>query len=307
VRVLVTGASGFVGGYVCAELDARGHAVTALVRRPGSAPDGAAEVVGDLGADAGTLSQAVASAAPDCAIHLAAEIASQRSAERIRAVNVDGTRRLLEACAAAGSPRFVFASTVVTGDAHGALLDERSELPVETAYGRSKQEGERLVRASGLPAAIVRPSHVYGAGGWYVEEFVARLRQPGRFAVIGRGDNWWDVVRVEDVATALCDAAERAPAGALYHVADDAPISFRNFIELTAKSLGTGPPRAIPAWIARLAGGRDPVLAVTRSARSSNALIKRELGWSPRYPTAAVGVPDAVARIERLRPLSLAA
>jgi nucleoside-diphosphate-sugar epimerase len=302
----VTGASGFVGGYVCADLTARGHAVTALVRRSGSAPEGVAEVVGDLGAAGPALGVAVAGAAPECVVHLAAEIASQRSAERIRAVNVEGTRRLIDACVAAGSPRFVFASTVVTGDAHGALLDEQSPLPVQTAYGRSKQEGERLVRESALPSAIVRPSHVYGAGGWYVEEFVTRLRQPGRFAVIGRGDNWWDVVRVEDVATALCDAAERAPAGAVYHVADDAPITFRNFIELTAKALGVGPPRSIPAPIARLAGGRDPVLAVTRSARSSNALVKRELGWSPRYPTATVGVPDAVARIERLRPPSLA-
>jgi nucleoside-diphosphate-sugar epimerase len=268
----VTGASGFVGGYVCADLTARGHAVTALVRRSGSAPEGVAEVVGDLGAAGPALGAAVAGAAPECVVHLAAEIASQRSAERIRAVNVEGTRRLIDACVAAGSPRFVFASTVVTGDAHGALLDEQSPLPVQTAYGRSKQEGERLVRESALPSAIVRPSHVYGAGGWYVEEFVTRLRQAGRFAVIGRGDNRWDVVRVEDVATAL----------------------------------GVGPPRSIPAPIARLAGGRDPVLAVTRSARSSNALVKRELGWSPRYPTATVGVPDAVARIERLRPPSLA-
>ncbi len=296
MRVLVTGASGFVGGYACRELLARGHTVTALVRRPGSAPAGISEVFGDLGADDGVaLAEAVATAAPECVIHLAAEIASQRSVKRIRTVNVDGTRRLLETCKAAGSPRFVFASTVVTGDARGALLDEQSELPVETAYGRSKREGERLVSESGLPTAIVRPSHVYGAGGWYVEEFVARLRQPGRFAVIGKGDNWWDVVRVEDVATALCDAAERAPAGALYHVADDEPITFRDFIALTAKALGVGPPRSIPAPIARLAGGRDPVLAVTRSARSSNALIKQELGWSPRFPGATSGVPDAIA------------
>ena len=147
----------------------------------------------------------------------------------------------------------------------------------------------------GLPGIVIRPSHVYGAGGWYADEFVKRLRQPGRFAVIGRGDNWWDVVRVEDVATAICDAAERAPAGALYHVADDEPIRFRDFIALTAQALGVGPPRSVPAALARIAGGRDPVAAVVRSARSSNARIKRELEWSPRFPSAALGVPDAVA------------
>jgi nucleoside-diphosphate-sugar epimerase len=53
----------------------------------------------------------------------------------------------------------------------------------------------------------------------------------------------------------------------------------------------------VPVWLARLAGGRDPVTAVVRSARSSNARIKRELGWEPRYPAAAVGVPAAVAKL----------
>jgi nucleoside-diphosphate-sugar epimerase len=296
MKVLVTGASGFLGGFVCAELQSRGHDVAALVRRPGSEPAGTRAVAGDL-SDGDALRAALNAERPDAVVHLAAEIASQRSAAKITEANVEGTRRLLAACRADGSPRFVFASTVVTGEANGQLLDEDTQLPVQTAYGRSKQEGERLVRESGLDAAILRPSHVYGPGGWYEEEFVKRLRQPGRFAVIGRGDNWWDVVRVEDVASAFADAAERAPAGALYHVADDEPIRFYDFVALTAQALGVGAPRRIPAAVARLAAGSDPVTSVVRSARSSNARIKAELGWAPRWPTAATGVPDAVAKL----------
>lgn len=296
MRFLVTGASGFLGQSVCGELLSRGHEVSALCRRPGSEPAGTRVVRGDLG-DADALGRAVEEQRPDCLLHLAAEIASQRDPAKIREVNVEGTRRLLEACVASGRPRFLFASTVVTGDARGALLDEQTALPVETEYGRSKQEGERLVRESGLDHVIIRPSHVYGAGGWYVEEFVERLRRPGRFAVIGRGDNWWDVVRVEDVARAMATAAEGAPAGALYHVVDDEPITFYDFIALTAHELGTGPPRRVPVWLARLGGGRDPVTAVVRSARSSNRRIKQELGWSPAFPSAATGVPDALAAL----------
>jgi nucleoside-diphosphate-sugar epimerase len=297
MRVLVTGASGFLGGFACAELRARGHAVTALVRRPGSAPAGCEEAHGDLAGEPPALAEAVAAASPDCVLHLAAEIATQRDVARIAAVNVVGTAHLLEACGAAGSPKVVFASTVVTGDAHGALLDEHTPLPVETAYGRSKQEGERLLRASRLPGVVVRPSHVYGPGGWFAGELVKRLRQPGRFAIVGRGENWWDVVHVEDVARALCDAAESAPAGATYHVADDAPIRLADFVATIATALGIGAPRHVPVWLARIAAGGDPVAAVTRSARSSNARVKRELGWAPQYPTAAEGVPAAVAAI----------
>jgi nucleoside-diphosphate-sugar epimerase len=302
MRVFVTGASGFVGRVLCAQLLERGHDVSALVRRPGSEPAGTRGVAGDL-TDGARLTAALAAARPDCVIHLAAEIASQRSAGKVRAVNVEGTARLLDACMRlagadlATGPRVVFASTVVTGDAHGALLTEDTPLPVETPYGRSKQEGERLILDSGLPAVVVRPSHVYGPGGWYANELVPRLRQPGRFAVIGDGKNLWDVVHVEDVASALILAAERAPVGSIYHVVDDEPIAFYDFMALTAHALGVGAPRRIPVTLARLAAGSNAVAAVVRSARSSNAKLKRELGWQPRYPTAQQGVPDAVAQL----------
>jgi nucleoside-diphosphate-sugar epimerase len=302
MRALVTGASGFIGGVLCAQLLERGHEVSALVRRPGSEPPGTVGLVAELD-DRPALNAALAGARPDCVFHLAAEIASQRSERKLREVNVAGTQRLLDACLAlAGSdaatgPRLVFASTVVTGDARGALLSEDEPLPVQTPYGRSKQEGERLVLASGLPAVIIRPSHVYGPGGWYVNELIAHLRQPGRFAVIGGGENLWDVVHVEDVAAALVLAAEGAPAGSTYHVVDDQPISFYDFMALTAASLGLGAPRRIPAAVARLVAGENAVAAAVRSARSSNAKIKRELGWQPRFPIAREGVADATARL----------
>ena len=322
MRVLVTGASGFIGGVVCRRALECGYEVSSLVRRLGSEPPGTVPLVADLGPSGG-LGDAVAQAQPDCVVHLAAEIASQRDARKVAEVNVGGTRRLLDACQAlaeapreagterrpgpateAGTerrptpPRFIFSSTVVTGDAHGALLTEESALPVETPYGRSKQECERMVLDSGLPAVVVRPSHVYGPGGWYAEELVPRLRQPGRLAVIGSGGNLWDVVHVEDVAAAILLAISApAASGRVFHVADDEPITFYDFMALTASELGVGPPRRIPAAVARLVAGRNAVDAVVRSARSSNERIKRELGWEPRFPTAREGVPDAIARL----------
>jgi nucleoside-diphosphate-sugar epimerase len=302
MRTLVTGASGFIGRTLCSQLIERGHEVAALVRRPGSEPAGTRAIAGEL-SDARRLRDVLALERPDCVIHLAAEIASQRSERKIHEVNVRGLERLLDAClAVAGAepsagPRFVFASTVVTGDARGALLTEETALPVQTPYGRSKQEGERLVLQSGLPAAVIRPSHVYGPGGWYAEELVARLRQPGRFAVIGRGENLWDVVHVDDVAAALVLSAEQARSGSIYHVADDEPITFYDFMALTAQALGVGPPRRIPLSLARIAAGRNAVAAVVRSARSSNVKIKQEMGWLPRFPTAREGVADAVGRL----------
>lgn len=285
MKAFVTGASGFVGHAVCAELLARGHEVTALVRSPGTEPAGTTGVKGDL-SHADPVADAVEAAAPDWVIHLAAEIATQRDLAKIEEVNVDGTSRLIAACETTTNARFVFMSTVVTGDAGGALLDESSELPVQTAYGRSKQRGEQLVRESGLPTVILRPSHIYGPGGWYASELVKRLRAPGRLVVIGSGANCWDVVRVEDVAGACVDAAARAPDGAVYHVVDDEPITQYDFVALTAQALGVAKPRRVPLWLASFVSGADPARAVVRSARSSNAHIKQELGWASRFPSA---------------------
>ena len=298
MRVLVTGASGFLGHATCAALRQRGHEPVALVRRPGSEPSGARALQGDL-TDERALAEAVKQGAPDAVIHLAAEIATQRDAAKINDVNVEGTRRLLEACRALDRPRFVFASTVVTGDAGGEVLTEEKPLPVRTAYGRSKQAGEQLVRESGLPHAIVRPSHVYGPGGWYANEIVKRLKQPGGFAVIGSGENWWDVVHVDDVAAALVLATEAGDtAGDVYHVVDDEPITQYDFVALTAAALQRPAPHRVPAWLARRVAGSDPIAAVVRSAKSSNAKIKQALGWTPRYAAAREGVPAAVAELQ---------
>jgi nucleoside-diphosphate-sugar epimerase len=296
VRVFVTGASGFVGQPACRELLRRGHEVHALVRRRGSEPEGTIPIAGDL-SDRSALRRGIAGCDAEAVLHLAAETAATKDQAAIARANIVGTRNVLGACADVGAARFVFASTVVTGEAGGAILTEESELPVQTGYGLSKQEGERLVLASELPYAIVRPSHVYGPGGWYAHEVVRRLRGRGRLAVVGKGDNWWDVLHVDDLASALALAVEHTAPARVFHVVDDEPIRCYDFVALTAQALGVGPPRRVPAWVAKLSAGSEPVSAVTRSARSSNARAKAELGWVLRFPTAEVGVPDAVAQL----------
>jgi nucleoside-diphosphate-sugar epimerase len=217
-------------------------------------------------------------------------------------------RRLIDACEDNGVRRLVFVSTVVTGDAHGMLLTEETPLPVQTAYVRSKQEGERILRDSTLEGTVIRPGHIYGPGGWYVGEIVARLRQPGRSVDVGGGVNFWDVVHVADAANAIVDAAEKAQPGACFHCADDRAVTQYEFVARTARELGVGVPRHSPVWVARLVTGSGPAMAVVRSARASNAKLKhgRVTPWrlvARLWSSARTGsgAARAAARVDRRR------
>ena len=114
MNILVTGASGFVGGPSCQALASRGHDVLALIRRPGSEPPQTTAVPGDLTEAAG-LAAALRTSAPDVVLHLAAETGAQRNEAKLRAANVAGIEHLIAACCGASvPPKVVFVSTVVT-------------------------------------------------------------------------------------------------------------------------------------------------------------------------------------------------
>jgi nucleoside-diphosphate-sugar epimerase len=302
-RILITGATGFIGSAVAAPLRSRFPAATlgALVRSERAAAavkaQGIVAVAADLADRPEKLAGAIRGFAPDTLLHLAAEIASSRNAAAIQRTNVDGTRRLADAVGTLdGFRRFLYVSTVVTGDAGGRVLVEDGTFPLETDYGRAKHEGERILRAAGVPTVTLRPSHVYGPGGWFAG--IVRDLKRGVFRVPGRGDNWWDVVHVDDVASAVV-LALTAPAGAVFHVVDDKPVRMDDFFQEVARLCGKRGVGHAPLFLARLLRGKGAVAAAVRSARSSNARLKAELGWSPRYPSYRLGLAatmDALAR-----------
>ncbi len=298
MRVFVTGGSGFIGKRLVAALIGDGHQVICLSRSGQSsaflAELGAEVLSGDF-LDSASVGHSLREAAPTHVAHLAAEIATQRDAGRIDAVNVRGTEALVEACRGLELERFLFLSTVVRGAADGEMFTEKDVIPATTAYGKSKQAGDEIVlrahREWQLPAVILRPSHVYGPGGWFAD----LIRDPG-FRIPGKGDNLWDLVHVDDVISACELVLEQAPPGAIYHVVDDQPIAMGEFFAEVASALGRKPFGHVPVWLAKMLRGSGPVTSMVRSARSSNARLKA-LGWQPRYPSATAALTEVVQQI----------
>lgn len=302
MNILVTGGTGFLGSRLIPMLLERGDTVCALARSQAAARTlqdaGATPIEGDL-RNGPALQDMLGAVQVDAVFHLAAEIASQRSREKLRSVNIAGTRNLYEAVKNHVELRkFVFVSTVVTGEANGNLLVEHRPLIVTTEYGRTKQAAEQILLDAyffdKFPTVIVRPCHIYGPGGWFGQ--VLRDMKKGRMRIPGDGKNLWDMVHVDDCARALVAAMDRGQPGEIYHCADDTPVTMGEVVEEAARGLNVRKPGRVPRFLANMALGRDTVSSVVRSARTSNQKL-RALGWEPRFPDFRTGIQHTIAEL----------
>ncbi len=198
MKVLLTGATGFVGGNVLAELRAKGHEAICLVR-PESADPGATVVRGDI-RDPETLKDLPA---VDAVLHLVG-IIQEHKENTFERVHVDGTRNLLDAAKRIGAKKFVHMSAL------GARADGKSR------YHRTKGVAEEAVRSSGLAHTILRPSIIFGreASGRHNEFVRQMLDLHGKVMwiwtpVAGSGRSKMQPVWVGDVARFFVDALTR--------------------------------------------------------------------------------------------------
>jgi nucleoside-diphosphate-sugar epimerase len=230
VRVAVTGASGFVGRQVSAELSQAGHDVIALVRDINAAPADTSPVVGSIEDDA-ALGRLVLGA--DAVVHAAGLVRSSDPAA-LQAINVDGSRRV--AAAALEVPRFVLVSTAgVYGSCKRA--DEATRPTPPNAYERSKLAAELAVTsARARHVVIVRPTIVIGPDDPR-RPLSTLLRTLGTRRLPIASDGWTNFVACSDVARVIRQLTEHDAPPRILNVCQ--PMSTDSFIELCATQLGT--------------------------------------------------------------------
>jgi dihydroflavonol-4-reductase len=301
MKVLVTGVSGQVGAAVARALVARGDAVRGLVRDPARAP-----ALPGVSLTAGDLSQPEALAAAvkgvEAVVHCAGVVSfAPARADEQRAVNVEGTRALLHAAAAAGCRRFLLTSSIAAGgpvDGPGEG-DEDSPFTLEGqgfVYGETKRQAEQLVlqdaRLEGLavrPGVILGAGDVNGNGGRMLLDLLA-----GKVPGVPSGAT--TLCNLDDVVAGHLAALDRGAAGRCW-ILGGTPCTFREAYQRIAAVLGVAPPRfVLPDWLvfvvahmrAMRAGAGEasltPVLArlITRNRRFSSARAIAELGYAPQ-------------------------
>jgi nucleoside-diphosphate-sugar epimerase len=307
---LVTGATGFIGRHLARRLVRERQPVRVLCRlgSEGRLPSeilGAAEIaIGDL-RDPGSLLRACAGAGR--VFHCAGHVSDWGSQEAFFAMNVQGTRWLLEAAKAAAVQRVVHLSSIAAfGTPAPPYFDDHSGYGrSKDGYSRTKVEGEKIAfefHQAGLPVTVLRPAVVYGPEGAWLEEPL-RMIEKGRMFLLGGGEGTCHPCYIENLLDAMLLAADHPRArGQGYIVADGESISFREYFDAIASIARKGPiRRSLPLPAARAiaiaceAGARlrsattRPLLTqtaiemVTSRSRMSIEKIRTELGWEPRY------------------------
>jgi nucleoside-diphosphate-sugar epimerase len=307
MNVLVTGATGFTGGHLATALRRRGHTVRALVRprslakAKGLEADGIGVVPGDL-LDAQSLKGATAGV--DVVYHTAAMYreAGQPSSAYV-AVNIGGTRHVLEAARAAGVRRVVHCSTAgVHGHVERPPANEDAPLAPGDQYQRTKLDAEQLVREFGtlhnLDVVVARPVGIYGPGDMrFLKMFRGIAR--GYFPMLGPGKVFYHVTYVDDVVEGLRRCGETdAAAGRTYIFAGPEYTTLADLVATIARELNVRPPRLrFPIWPVWLAGALCEAVCVPlrlepplyrrrvdfyrKSRAFDTTRARRELGWEP--------------------------
>lgn len=319
--VLVTGANGFIGRHLVVRLCQEGYQVRAVTRPSVEVvrfPAGVEVVTGDV-----RDQRAMKGVAAGCevAFHLAGKAhALDEAPEDVaayQAVNVDGTRNVLEGAVAGGVRRLVFFSSVkAMGEETSGCVDESYEPRPRTAYGLSKLEAERLVmessRRTGLETVCLRLPLVYGPGQ---KGNLARMIEAvdrGLFPPLAKSGSRRSLVHVINVVhAALLAATHPAALGRCYIVADARAYSTLELYEMICRALGKPIPRwHVPLGVLRLLGiagdavGRirgkrfifdsDALAKLAGSAWYSSQRISQELGYRPLV-TFEDALPELVA------------
>jgi nucleoside-diphosphate-sugar epimerase len=282
-KILLTGATGFIGGHLARRLlTERRAAVRALVRNPAKAAEiaklGAELVEGDL-TDPASLERAVSGCS--LVIHAAAQLVSVPRREVFEESNVGGTENLLRAAAAAKVARFVHLSTIaVFGLGTEGEVDERSPRRHSgDDYSDTKVDSEEVVlrygREGRLPLVVLRPSMVYGPGSTHWSVIPLKRIKKEKLFVVSGGHGLVNYVYIDNLIDAILLAAEDDRAiGEAFNVNDGA-VSWRDFYGAYARMAGKDGVPSRPLWVAKLWVHYRNVLAALRGEPSrvpANAL-----------------------------------
>jgi nucleoside-diphosphate-sugar epimerase len=309
MKLLVTGASGFIGHEVSHQLSFAGYRPRLMIRQPGDDCEichlDADFVLADL-RDPASLRRAAEGV--DGIIHLGAR-ATFESYKILKPSILDGSLALMEAGIAAGIRCFVYSSSLLVYTGTPSRVDAATPAKPVLDYGRLKVETEKrlaqMASSAGVSFAALRLPHVYGARDLYFRQLRA-----GRLFLPGLGKNTYTHLHVSDAAAAIIACAEKSFTGIL-PLGDRLPATWAEFLKVAQSHYPDARVFRVPQWVALAATALlrpfqrfrpYPGLETPGAVRTYNFnlavdpdLLWKDLGLAPRYPTIYEGIPAVAA------------
>ncbi|MEI7058146.1 NAD(P)-dependent oxidoreductase [Nocardioides sp. CCNWLW239] len=305
MRIFIAGGTGAVGIRMVPLLVAAGHEVYGSTRH-----DAGCETLAGLGAtgvvmdplNPQSVTDAVTKASPEVIVHQLTALGSlsgnlkkwDQDFAMTNRLRTEGTDHLLAAARAAGVRRFVaqsFGGGWTLERIGDWVKDETSSLiedPGKEARGTLaaiRHLEDAVTSASDVEGLVLRYGNFYGPGNAASRDgAIGELLRKGKMPVVGGGTGVWSFVHIDDVASATVAAIDRGAPG-IYNIVDDEPAPVNQWMPFLAEQVGGRNPMRLPAWLARPLIGEFGVALMTSVRGSSNAKAKRELGWTPSYPT----------------------
>ncbi len=292
MKVLVTGATGFIGLVVCRRLRSAGYTVVAAVRRSVPVPHAEKTVVS--GPLSGMTDWSSSMAGIDAVVHLAGVAHTRAGALQYDVVNVAGTAALARAASFADVRRFVFMSSVKAGAEYsetqrGEWVRVRGDMPPrpQDAYGRSKLAAERvLYDTPALEPVVLRPPLVYGPGQKGNLAALTHLLRRGVPLPFRDVQNLRGLVHVENLASAVLGALEVDVPPAAPVTLSDVELSTPALIRALASNAGVEPrlfslPESMLVGLAAMMAQRGTMKRLLGTLVLDSSLARDDLGWTP--------------------------
>jgi nucleoside-diphosphate-sugar epimerase len=299
-KMLITGATGFIGCRLAEVAVRQGRSVVGLVRTWSAAPRLARLPVQMIAGDM-LAPQSLQTAMKDCdtVIHCAADNRAEGKARR-RAL-AEGTANVMHAARGAGVKRLIHLSSVAVFG-HDPRADAATEAGrvryTGDPYVDGKIDAERAALAAftkyGLPVVVLRPTIVYGPFGYWTTSTVRAIRD-GRIVLVNGGTGICNTLHIDNLVSAILLAAEREEAvGQVFHISDAQPCTWKEFIEAHARALGD---EYLP--IASLKVGEIAALRKLQRKSSVKEVLRLLQNPNARRALRKIPVVDLLARAAR--------
>ena len=286
MKVLVTGAGGFIGSRLSKKMISEGHEVYGVIHNSPSQTEG----IQIINADLTKNDFVIPDVKFDVVFHLAAATPLVKDKKKQKRINYEGTVNLFKKIKNK-TDFIIYASGLGVFGSTNEVVNEQTQIQPDTDFVKIRLDAQKFLENSckenNIGFSVCYFGDVYGDGSWFTEMVVKKLKS-GMMKVPGKGDYDKCFIHVEDAVGILVTIAKNNLKDQSYVCADSTSVTFKEFVNYTADKIGTKHPGSVPMFLAKGVLGGDLVKLLTTPMKISNQKVSEIYNFI--YPSYKEGI-----------------